>query len=84
MARVRSTDDGIDGKDSVGLYLEEIARTPLLTAEEEVELAETVEAGLLAEQLLAEGRVGRKKGGAPKYATEDELQWLAEEGQRAQ
>ena len=47
MARVRSTDDGIDGKDSVGLYLEEIARTPLLTAEEEVELAETVEAGLL-------------------------------------
>ncbi|WP_167211990.1 sigma-70 family RNA polymerase sigma factor [Kribbella shirazensis] len=83
-ARVRMTDDGIDGKDSVGLYLEEIARTPLLTAEEEVELAETVEAGLLAEQLLAEGRVGRKKGGAPKYATEEELEWLAEEGRRAQ
>jgi RNA polymerase primary sigma factor len=82
--RVRTTDDGIDGKDSVGLYLEEIARTPLLTAEEEVELAETVEAGLLAEQLLAEGRVGRKKGGAPRYATEEELEWLAEEGQRAQ
>ena len=49
----------------------------------EVELSKTIEAGLLAEHLLAEGRVGRKKGGAPKYATEDELEWLAEEGQRA-
>jgi RNA polymerase primary sigma factor len=82
--RVRAADDGIDGKDSVGLYLEEIARTPLLTAEEEVELAETVEAGLLAEHLLAEGRVGRRKGGAPKYATQEELEWLAAEGRRAQ
>ena len=36
----------------------------------------------MAEHLLAEGRVGRKKGGAPKYATEEELEWLAEEGQR--
>ena len=40
-ARVRST-DGIDGKDSVGLYLETIARTPLLNAEQEVELARTI------------------------------------------
>lgn len=65
MARVRSTDDGIDGKDSVGLYLEEIARTPLLTAEEEVELAETVEAGLLAEQLLAEGGLDVRRAERP-------------------
>src|SRR5262245_18671653 len=82
--RVRSADDGIDGKDSVGLYLEEIARTPLLTAEEEVELAETVEAGLLAEHLLEEGQVGRRNGGAPRYATKEELEWLAAEGRRAQ
>ena len=32
--------EGIDGKDAVGLYLEGIAKTPLLTAEEEVELAQ--------------------------------------------
>ncbi len=42
------TSDGIDGKDSVGLYLDGIAKTPLLTAEEEVDLAREIEAGLYA------------------------------------
>ncbi|WP_235833727.1 sigma-70 family RNA polymerase sigma factor [Aeromicrobium chenweiae] len=65
------------------MYLAEIARTPLLDAEREVELSKTVEAGLFARHLLEEGRVGRKKGGAPKSATEEELTWLAEEGDRA-
>src|SRR5690242_8658214 len=65
------------------MYLDEIARTPLLDAITEVELAKTIEAGLLAEHLLAEGRIGRKKGGAPKWATQEELEWLAAEGQRA-
>jgi RNA polymerase primary sigma factor len=73
----------IEGRDSVGMYLDEIARTPLLDAITEVELSKTIEAGLLAEHLLAEGRVGRKKGGAPKSATQEELEWLAAEGQRA-
>ena len=73
----------IEGRDSVGLYLDEIARTPLLDAATEVELSKTIEAGLLAEHLLAEGRVGRRKGGAPKYATEAELLWIVEEGERA-
>jgi RNA polymerase primary sigma factor len=72
-----------EGKDSVGMYLAEIARTPLLDAEREVELSKSIEAGLFAKHLLAEGRVGRRKGGAPKSATEDELTWLAEEGDRA-
>ncbi|HET7328561.1 MAG TPA: sigma-70 family RNA polymerase sigma factor [Nocardioidaceae bacterium] len=76
--------DSSEGRDSVGLYLDEIARTPLLDAATEVELSKTIEAGLFAEQLLAEGRTGRRKGGAPKYATEAELQWLAEQGQEAQ
>ncbi len=73
----------IEGRDSVGLYLDEIARTPLLDAITEVELAKTIEAGLMAEHLLATGRVGRKKGGAPKWANEEELEWLAEEGRKA-
>src|SRR3954452_1862307 len=46
----------IEGRDSVGLYLDEIAQTPLLDAATEVELAKTIEAGLFAEHLLAEGR----------------------------
>jgi RNA polymerase primary sigma factor len=73
----------IEGRDSVGLYLDEIARTPLLDAQTEVELSKTIEAGLFAQRLLDEGRVGRRKGGAPRYATEDELRWLVEDGERA-
>ncbi len=77
------TDREIEGRDSVGLYLDEIARTPLLDAATEVELSKAIEAGLFAQRLLDEGRVGRKKGGAPKQATEEELLWLVEEGERA-
>jgi RNA polymerase primary sigma factor len=73
----------IEGRDSVGMYLDEIARTPLLDAATEVELSKAIEAGMLAQKLLEEGRVGRKKGGAPKWATEAELQWMVEEGERA-
>ena len=75
--------ESIEGKDSVGMYLAEIARTPLLDAAREVELSKTIEAGLYARQLLAEGRIVRAKGGAPKRATEEELLWIAEEGDRA-
>ena len=55
----------IEGRDGVGMYLDEIARTPLLDAITEVELSKTIEAGLLAQHLLAEGRIGRRRGGAP-------------------
>jgi RNA polymerase sigma factor (sigma-70 family) len=75
--------EGTEGRDSVGLYLDEIARTPLLDAATEVELSKSIEAGLLAEQLLAEGRVGRARGGAPKRAAAEELEWIAAEGRRA-
>jgi RNA polymerase primary sigma factor len=83
VATSRTTTREIEGRDSVGLYLDEIARTPLLDAITEVELAKTIEAGLFAKALLEEGRVGRKKGGAPKYATQEELEWMVEEGERA-
>ena len=79
----RTGNTNAEGKDSVGMYLAEIARTPLLDAEREVELSKAVEAGLFARHLLDEGRVGRKKGGAPKFATEEELLWMVEEGERA-
>jgi RNA polymerase primary sigma factor len=73
----------IEGRDSVGLYLDEIARNPLLDAVTEVELAKTIEAGLMAQHLLDTGRIARAKGGAPMRASREELEWLAEEGRRA-
>jgi RNA polymerase primary sigma factor len=42
-------------EDSVGLYLKEMARVPLLTNEEEVRLAKALEAGREAERELTEG-----------------------------
>ena len=74
--RTRNT-DGIDGKDAVGLYLDAIAKTPLLSAVEEVELARTIEAGIFAEHVLG-GEVE-----SSVEATEDELREIADEGQRA-
>ncbi|MGI8888801.1 MAG: sigma-70 family RNA polymerase sigma factor [Nocardioidaceae bacterium] len=76
-------DGSIEGRDSVGLYLDEIARTPLLDAATEVELSKAIEAGLMAQYLLDTGRVARAKGGAPLRATREELEWLARDGERA-
>src|SRR5215216_6104135 len=78
-ATVESRDGSIEGRDSVGLYLDEIARTPLLDAATEVELSKSIEAGLMAEHLLVTGRIARAKGGAPMRATREELEWLADE-----
>ncbi len=83
MATSRTHTREVEGRDSVGMYLDEIARTPLLDAVTEVELSKTIEAGLFAQHLLDEGRVGRRKGGAPKSATQEELEWMVEEGERA-
>ena len=82
-AQRTSTTREIEGRDSVGLYLDEIARTPLLDAETEVELSKAIEAGLMAQHLLDTGRIGRRKGGAPMTASEEELEWLAEQGRLA-
>jgi RNA polymerase primary sigma factor len=44
---------GVSSDDTVGLYLKEMARVPLLTTEEEVELAKRLEAGSAARAELA-------------------------------
>jgi RNA polymerase primary sigma factor len=44
--------------DLVRIYLREIGRVPLLTAQDEVELAKAIEAGLFAEEKLQEGEAG--------------------------
>ena len=74
--RTRNT-DGIDGKDAVGLYLDAIAKTPLLSALEEVELARAIEAGIFAEHILS-GEVD-----STVETDEDELREIEAEGQRA-
>src|ERR671931_1302560 len=48
---------GTDDADDLRLYLEAAAREPLLTKEEEIELAQTIEKGKAAEEKLAAGRV---------------------------
>jgi RNA polymerase primary sigma factor len=62
--------------DLVRIYLREIGRVPLLTAEDEVELAKTIEAGLFAEEKLG--------GGFPMLgAMHSDLVLLVGEGVRA-
>jgi RNA polymerase primary sigma factor len=48
---------GTDDADDLRLYLEAAAREPLLTKEEEVELAQIIERGKEAEERLAAGRL---------------------------
>ncbi|TFC59546.1 sigma-70 family RNA polymerase sigma factor [Cryobacterium sp. TMT2-15-1] len=67
--------------DSVGAYLHEIGRVPLLTQTDEIELAQRVEVGLLAAERLSRLRPGASDEGAADLG--DELRWLAADGGRA-
>src|SRR5215475_14177207 len=62
--------------DPVKDYLKQIGKVPLLNAEQEVELAKRIEAGLFAEEKLAEG-------GDLSVDQRIDLEWIAEDGRRA-
>ncbi|MFG2003208.1 RNA polymerase sigma factor [Spirillospora sp. NPDC048911] len=63
--------------DPVKDYLKQIGKVPLLNAEQEVELAKRIEAGLFAEERLA--------ADGPSMSEEDleDFEWIAEDGRRA-
>ncbi len=63
--------------DPVKDYLKQIGKVPLLNAEQEVELAKRIEAGLFAEEKLAEGRR------TLQVDARIDLEWIAEDGTRA-
>jgi RNA polymerase primary sigma factor len=62
--------------DPVKDYLKQIGKVALLNAEQEVELAKRIEAGLFAEEMLAETKKLDKK-------TRMDLEWIATDGRRA-
>ncbi len=66
--------------DSVRAYLKQIGKVALLNAEEEVELAKRIEAGLYATQKLAELTEGGQK--LPVQQRRD-MQWICRDGERA-
>jgi RNA polymerase primary sigma factor len=51
----------IDTDDTIGLYLKEVSRVPLLTADEEVTLAQRIENGRIGREELAKGNASPKK-----------------------
>ena len=63
--------------DPVKDYLKQIGKVPLLNAEQEVELAKRIEAGLFAEEKLADGARSLPPD------VRDDLDWIAEDGRRA-
>ncbi|RCV50251.1 RNA polymerase sigma factor [Marinitenerispora sediminis] len=68
--------------DSVHTYLKAIGRRQLLTAEQEVDLAKRIEAGLFAEYKL--GLVeGASRPDGLSAAEREELEWIAEDGRQA-
>src|SRR3970282_328835 len=79
--RLQEADDNylanIDTDDMIGLYLKEVGRVPLLTAEEEVDLSQRIELGRLAREELGRGAASPHRRLELRRLIEDG--WLARE-----
>jgi RNA polymerase primary sigma factor len=67
----------IDTNDTIGLYLKEAARVPLLTASQELELAQRIERGRYSREELAKSRVNKQRRKELRLFIEDG--WAARE-----
>ena len=76
---VRESTDALDAPaattDLVRAYLKEIGKVPLLTAVQEVELSQRIEAGLFATHKLRQPRLSK--------ALKHDLEWLVKDGEKA-
>jgi len=66
--------------DSVRAYLKQIGKVPLLNAEQEVELAKRIEAGLYAGERIRAAAEGEEK---LKTDMQRDLSWISRDGERA-
>jgi RNA polymerase primary sigma factor len=66
--------------DSVRAYLKQIGKVPLLNAEQEVELAKRIEAGLYASERL---RLAEEEGQEMVRDMQRDLLWVSRDGERA-
>ena len=73
-----SVPDGVSIEDPVRMYLKEIGKVPLLSADEEIELAKNMEAGTIAKEKIA---ILKKR---EETASEEELAEIKEEIQNLQ
>ncbi|UZD61124.1 sigma-70 family RNA polymerase sigma factor [Brevibacterium sp. JSBI002] len=65
-----------DPDDLEGLYLKQIGQFPLLSAEEEVEVAKRIEAGMYADHILGMGRYSTRR-------ERRDLEWIQSDGRAA-